>query len=94
MCAHCKLRTQATFMLSSEAAVSVAIPIVLGRLVRNFNEDGSRRDGWLYSMGFVLLMLLVSLLHHLAFLLAWRIGSLLRAAFMGLVYRKVIGVST
>jgi ATP-binding cassette subfamily C (CFTR/MRP) protein 4 len=77
-----------------EAALLVAVPVVLGMLVRNLQTGGSYATGWMLGAVFVVLNLLFVFAHHLAFLGGWRIGALMRSACIALVYRKLGRVRT
>ncbi|EDV43276.1 uncharacterized protein Dana_GF16604 [Drosophila ananassae] len=77
-------------------AVHTTQPLMLGGLVSFFSESSvniSKHSAYMYAMGVVLCSLISGLFYHPFMKYLFRVGSRVRLACTGLVYRKFLRVS-
>jgi ABC-type multidrug transport system fused ATPase/permease subunit len=81
-----------------ESAMRVAQALVLGQLIRWFLGDANSSNelmnsGYFLSFLIVLMGMAVTLLHHHAFYIAWRLGLQLRMTLSSVIYDKATNLS-
>lgn len=69
-------------------------PFFLTRLVKNLTDDAPDSEAYANAAGLSIVTILFSILMHTWALESWRVGMEIRTGAMGMVYRKVLRMST
>nr|CAB3219633.1 multidrug resistance-associated protein 4 [Phallusia mammillata] len=81
------------FVVALEEVLIVITPLLLGGLLRYFENRSTLQEAFLYALGIFLTSSCISLLHHVYFYQLQRMGWHIRAGTCALMYKKTLRLS-